>query len=68
MIFNRDDWIAMAPGITGEPVRVLADTGTAAALMGITAGVDEGGALIVRLEDGSTKVLHSSESLVRLEA
>ena len=58
----RADWIAMAPGIEGSPVRLRQD-GEDDGLPGVTAGVDEGGALIVRLEDGSKTVLHSSESL-----
>ncbi len=64
----RADWIGMATGIEGKPVRIRDEAGMAAGLPGITAGVDDGGALIVRLEDGSDAVLHSSESLVRLEA
>lgn len=63
----REDWIAMACGIQGAPVRLRDDAGVAAGPCGTTAGIDEGGALIVRLEDGSRTILHSSESLVPME-
>jgi BirA family biotin operon repressor/biotin-[acetyl-CoA-carboxylase] ligase len=64
----REDWIAMACGIHGVAVRLRNDSGEPAGLNGITAGIDEGGALIVKLEDGSSTVVHSSESLARMEA
>ncbi len=63
----REDWIGMAPEIHGTPVRVRNEAAGPEGMPGITAGVDEFGALIVRLDDGSRTILHSSESLVRLE-
>jgi BirA family biotin operon repressor/biotin-[acetyl-CoA-carboxylase] ligase len=63
----REDWIGMAPEIQGTPVRIRDETAGAQSLRGITEGVDDLGALIVRLEDGSKMILHSSESLERLE-
>ncbi len=63
----REDWIGMAPEIHGTAVRIRDEAAGTRSLQGITEGVDELGALIVRLDDGSKMILHSSESLERLE-
>jgi BirA family biotin operon repressor/biotin-[acetyl-CoA-carboxylase] ligase len=44
------EWLELAPGARGRRVRVL----TPSAVRGTTAGVDESGALLVRLVDGKT--------------
>ena len=44
------EWLELAPGSRGERVRVL----TPAPVRGITAGIDDSGALLVRLHDGAT--------------
>ena len=44
------EWLELAPGSRGERVRVL----TPASVRGTTAGIDDSGALLVRLADGAT--------------
>jgi BirA family biotin operon repressor/biotin-[acetyl-CoA-carboxylase] ligase len=56
-------WLELAPGARDRRVRVLSPT----PLAGTTAGIDEGGALLVELEDGTTRAVRMVDAVVPAE-
>jgi len=61
-------WERLAPESRGRRVRLLADAPDGESAEGVTEGIDELGALLVRRDDGVVQAVRLAESVVRLES